>query len=186
MYNYIIGISSGIVLAFVGHRVFRAIRPQQIGLDKMAYLTDRAAEAVCKRLRIDYKRTADRQDDFNNMLAQAVCDELFGRVVDSKFDQDFLRENRSLVDQKLALVKEEPDICKIVSQAAHIMGMVKYASSASGRPDEQYRSFEYKSVSLHRLNELGIDTDRYMPRGKSLFRHYKAFKSMVRKFGYTH
>ncbi|MCF7957677.1 MAG: hypothetical protein K9M57_04430 [Phycisphaerae bacterium] len=182
-YYYIaIGVTAGFIFILMGYRIFRVFQPPTVGLDRMARLTDQAAEAVYRRVQREYGQAGDDQEDTNNLLARAVCDELFGRVKDSQRDEDFRQRYRALIDEKLREIKDDADICKVVSQAAHIMGMVKYATSASGRPDDQYRSFEYKSVSLSRLNELGIETARFMPRGKSLFEHSKAFKAMVRTF----
>jgi hypothetical protein len=80
-------------------------------------------------------------------LAVAVSNELFGRPPGNEAGQSFLTANRSLVEEHLARLKNEPELRQIMST---VVGLKLSIARNSGRLTPEMQNWAMK------LSELGI------------------------------
>jgi len=116
---------------------------------------------LAQRLQAQHtERTAD-------LLAAAVVHELFSEIPSGSPAQDFLKSNYEIVERELSKIKDDSEICRVVTQAVRMKVLMSY---------EQRENVEESLAALEKLKKLGIlvpDVETPTP---------STFLSMAREF----
>lgn len=73
---------------------------------------------TAKRLLEKYRNNYD--EDFSPLLAAAVVNRLFNKEPGNDIGEKFSKENEKLVFNELSKIKDDPDVCYMVSMVAHL------------------------------------------------------------------
>jgi|GEM_PF-5692025 len=166
-----------------GYRIFIWLLPKQINLEQVIKVVDKAAYAVYLHLIVIYlDKYRDKNPDFSDSLAFAVCNVLFAKKPDNDADNNFLKSNDILIQQELEAIHHDKEVSQIVTLAVHLVNMVKYLPSKSNNPNEKFESFKYSFPPLSQLEKLKINTSLYTPRNRSIPVLYKNYEKIVNNF----
>ncbi len=88
--------------------------------------TDNVAKIImlstANRLLEKYKNNYD--EDFVPLLVAAIVNRLFYKEPSEDFSRKFSNENKELIYSELSKIKDEPDICYMVSMVAHLKSII--------------------------------------------------------------
>jgi hypothetical protein len=74
--------------------------------------------AAAKRLLDKYRKKYS--EEISSLLAAAVVNKLFNKEPSNDIGRNFLNDNKELVSRELSKIKDDNDICYIVSMVAHL------------------------------------------------------------------
>lgn len=95
-------------------------------------------------------------DNYGNLLATSISNELFSLPPSKKIGKKFLKENRDTILKEIRDLKYDDHFCDLISKAINIYVVVNYKPINSNDPELLLLSHEKAQKPIQKLKELGL------------------------------
>jgi hypothetical protein len=150
-------------------------------LEKVTKGTDIFAFGLYLRLRKSYRQQFD--NEYADMLAVAVSNDVLSRSPGNEKGRFFQKENHCLIKEKALEIKNNRDLCISISEAVLMQSLLDVKQLRTSNPKVIQEHYEKVGKPVEKLKEYGLYVENRMPTSFfALRRRMKTFVKMSNCF----